>query len=133
MICPHNIIQTHNSVPWDWCIMRNILHIQDWQYFVEYYVYSIWMWRIFRKLLLVPLNTTMDLNNVMFQTAPRTMLYSRWSVTWKLEGEFVGAIQNLRKKLNKNSRRHRMTFNYLEYRTLLKILGHRATPTPTSQ
>jgi hypothetical protein len=50
---PHNIIQIHNSVLWDW------------QYSVEYAPHSDWMWGILHTILLVPQNIVMDLNNVM--------------------------------------------------------------------
>ena len=50
----HNITPTHSSVMWDW------------QYPTEHSLHSGWMWGILCILLLVPQNTTMDLNNVMF-------------------------------------------------------------------
>ena len=48
----HKIIHTHSSVLWDW------------QYFTKYSSHSIWIWGIFYKILSVPLNTTMGLNDV---------------------------------------------------------------------
>ena len=47
-----NIIQIHNNVLWDW------------QSSVEYSPYLVWMWRIFHRILSVPHNIVMDLNNV---------------------------------------------------------------------
>ena len=56
--CTHNIIHIHNIIMWDW------------QYYVEYSSHSIWMREIFYKILLVPHNIVMDLNNVMQLTCP---------------------------------------------------------------
>ena len=43
----------------------------DWQYFVKYSSHSYWIGRIFCKILLVPQNIVMDMNNVML-----------WSMVW---------------------------------------------------
>ena len=55
----HNIIHTHNNALWDW------------EYYVEYSSHSYSMWGIFHIILLVPQNTAMGLNNVMW-------LFFRW-------------------------------------------------------
>ena len=49
----HNIIHIHKSVLWDW------------QYSMEYFPHSIWIWRIFHGIWWVPHNIVLDLNNVM--------------------------------------------------------------------
>ena len=72
----HNIIQIHNNVLWDWL------------YFMEYSPHSIWMWRIFYGILLVPQNTVMDLNNVMyifynyFEIFHQTLKNLGWKFAW---------------------------------------------------
>ena len=52
-LSPHNIIQIHNNVPWDW------------QYFIEYFLYLVWMWGKLCGILSFPHNIVMDMNNVM--------------------------------------------------------------------
>jgi hypothetical protein len=48
----HNIIQIDNNVVWDW------------RYFAKYSPHSIWMCRIFYKILSVPQNIVIIMNNV---------------------------------------------------------------------
>lgn len=49
----HDIIQIHNIL------------LQNQQYSEEYFSHSVWMWGILYRILSVPQNTIMDMNNVM--------------------------------------------------------------------
>ena len=42
-------------------------------------MYVVWMWEIFCKILLVPHNIVMDLNNVMPQTSMDTIIIIRYN------------------------------------------------------
>ena len=52
----HNIIQIHNNVMWDS------------QYYAEYVPHLVWMWGIYYRIMSIPHNTVMDMNNVMKDT-----------------------------------------------------------------
>ena len=64
----HNMIQIHNNVLWDW------------QYYVEYSLHSIWIWRILCRITSIPNNIVKDLNNVMGGPYQPIMfiIYSLW-------------------------------------------------------
>lgn len=63
----HNIIQIHNHV------------LQDWQHFAKYFPHSFWMWRIFCRILPVPHNIVMYLNDVM-----SGIFYQEWQVSCRV-------------------------------------------------
>lgn len=66
----HNIIHIHNSV------------VPDWQYFLEYFSHSVWMWGIFCRRLSVSQNIAMGLNNVMNNWVSQSLFCGIDNILW---------------------------------------------------